>query len=57
MRSILGQVGTALLLMAIGAAAGILVVSMIDPACGPGGDEQRACGRELIEDLTGTGER
>lgn len=53
MREIFKTVAVAVGLMAIGAAIGVLVVLMLDPACGPDGKSQRECGAELIDTLIG----
>ena len=53
MKRILGQVWLVVGLLAIGALGGVLVVTMLDPACGPWGDEQKACAAEIADDLTG----
>lgn len=53
MREMLKTAAVAMGLMAIGAAIGVIVVLMLDPACGPDGESQRQCGAELIDTLLG----
>lgn len=40
-------------LMGIGALAGVIVVMMLDPDCGPDGDSQKACAAEIADDVLG----
>lgn len=51
--SILERVLVTVGLLACGAVAGVIVVMMLDPTCGPGGEEQKACAAEIADDLKG----
>lgn len=42
-------------LLLVGAVAGVILLTMIDPACGPLGDDQISCARQLADDLRSGG--
>lgn len=47
------MIGIGLVCLAIGAAMGLVMILMLDPACGPDGASQIACVKELIHDIVG----
>lgn len=47
----LTTLGKVVVLVLAGAAAAVLVLAMLDPACGPDGDSQRAWMAELAHDV------
>lgn len=53
MRDFWERFGVAVVMLAVGAAIGLLLILTVDPACGPDGDSQRECAAELARDLTG----
>lgn len=53
MATIREQVWVAVGLMLVGALVGVLVVVAMDPDCGPDGDSQKACARQVADDLGG----
>jgi hypothetical protein len=51
MKNAMQTVGTLVVLVMMAYLAIVLMVGMVDPACGPDGDSQRACIAEINDDL------